>query len=188
VQRWELCAFNNLCRDKYLPEGVPHLTLISTLQANLPQELIWGQITEGLSTQFVTSNPRTGFLILTLDKNLWRGKANWTRRATSGPEYDMYNRTPMFRYNAYFGIHTVHYFATSAYRGELEAIPANATVALFGMSLDMEDVLRRGLFQGIRRVGGVRCGVVQVNWVYNAMPPVPGQIYPKQDIAPVKSF
>ncbi len=42
----------------------------------------------------------------------------------------------------------------------------------------MEDVLLAGQFQGIRRIAGVACGVVRVDWVYNPMPPVPGQIFP----------
>jgi len=252
-------------------EGLPHLTLISTLQASSPTEVIWGQFTEGLSKRFVRDNPQTGFLIMTLDKNLWRGKANWARVAQSGPEFEMYNNVPMFRYNAYFGVHTVYYmnlveqygkealpmrgvvagaiktalakalshgrgalevlnpwtrqlldkmsnlkflaylgadgypeiipviqaqsldsehviFAASAYRDELQAIPDGAAVAVFGMTLDMEDVLLRGAFQGIRRVGGVRCGVVRVTWVYNSMPPKPQQIYPAIDVEPVTSF
>jgi hypothetical protein len=252
-------------------EGLPHLTLISTLQASSPTEVIWGQFTEGMSKGFVRDNHKTGFLIMTLDKNLWRGKANWTRVEKSGKEFDMYNNVPMFRYNAYFGVHTVYYmslveqygkealpmrgvvtaaiktamakalsrrrgaaavlnlwtrqlldkmsnlkflaylapdgypeiipviqartsdsehviFAASAYRDELEAIPEGATVAVFGMTLDMEDVLLRGAFQGIKRMGGIRCGTVRVNWVYNSMPPKPQQIYPEIDVEPVTSF
>jgi hypothetical protein len=251
--------------------GLPHLTLISTLQACSPTQVIWGQFTEGLSKLYVRHSPKTGFLIMTLDKTLWRGKATWTHTRTHGPEFDMYNNVPMFRYNAYFGVHTVHYmdlllhygkealamrsvvmaaiktalakaltrsrqevrvlnpwtrklldkmsnlkflayidrngfpeiipviqaqtadsrnviFATSAYRNELQAIPEGADTAIFGMSLDMEDVLLRGTFQGVRRVGGVRCGIVRVNWVYNSMPPVPQQIYPEIEIKRVAAF
>ena len=79
-------------------------------------------------------------------------------------------------------------FSTGAYKRDLEAIPSGATVALFGMSLDMEDVLMRGEFQGIRRVGGIRCGRVAVNWVYNPMPPKPLQIYPPVVVKPVTIF
>jgi hypothetical protein len=251
--------------------GLPHLTLISTLQAASPMQLIWGQFTEGLSKAFVRSNPKTGFLIMTMDKALWRGKATWTHIAKSGAAYEMYNNTPMFRYNAYFGVHTVHYmdlrahygrgslpmaqivraalstrvakalwtapgekevlnpwtrglldgmsnlkflayvdadgypeiipviqaltadqehviFACSVYGRELKAVPHGATVALFGMSLDMEDVLLRGVYHGVRRIGGVRCGLLQVNWVYNSMPPKPQQIYPELELTPVTEF
>ncbi len=251
--------------------GLPHLTLISTLRASTPTEVVWGQFTEGMSKKFVKSNPRTGFLIMTLDKELWRGKATFTRTARHGRDYEVYNNMPMFRYNAYFGVHTVYYmdlvahygrevlpmgrivwsaiqttiarllagsqgrgkvlnpwtrgflnkmdslkflsyigedgypeivpiiqaqaldgeqvvFSLSAYREELEAIPENGMVAVFGMSLQLEDVLLRGSFRGIRSLGGVRCGVIAVNWVYNSMPPVPQQIYPEVELEPVTGF
>jgi hypothetical protein len=108
-------------------EGLPHLTLISTLQASSPTEVIWGQFTEGMSKGFVRDNHKTGFLIMTLDKNLWRGKANWTRVEKSGKEFDMYNNVPMFRYNAYFGVHTVYYMSLVEQYGK-EALPMRGVV------------------------------------------------------------
>jgi hypothetical protein len=253
------------------PEGLPHLTLIASLQANTPTGLTFGQFTEGLSKHHLRDNPKAGWLVMTLDKQLWRGTANFTHTATQGPEFEVYNNTPMFRYNAYFGVHTVYYldllahsgrqalpmgrvvfaalqtmlaktlsgrgsaadvlnpwtqtlmnkldnlkflayvgddghpaiipiiqaqadnaehilFSTGAYGGDLAAIPTGVTVAVFGMSLDMEDVLLRGEFLGIKRVGGVRCGRMQVNWVYNPMPPKPQQIYPPLALEPVTTF
>jgi len=253
------------------PDGQPHLTLISSLGACSPTQVTFGQFTEGMSKAHVRANPKAGFLIMTLARDLWRGKATFTRTAQSGPEFDRYNTQPMFRYNAYFGIHTVYYldlvahtgrqplpmnrvvgaavatllartaggprggqavlngwtrdllnkldnlkflgyigadgypvivpaiqaqasdrehviFALTAYGDELRAVPAGATVAVFGMALSMEDVLLRGEFQGNRRVAGIPCGIVAVNWVYNPMPPVPGQIYPERPIEPVTAF
>jgi hypothetical protein len=253
------------------PEGLPHLTLISSLKANTPTQLIWGQFVEGTSKSFIRENPRAGFAVMTLNKDLWRGKATFTHTATQGPEYEMYNNTPMFRYNAYFGVHTVYYmdlvdhvgrqalpmgqvvfaavqtmiaralssqgstkavlnhwtrrllnkldnlkflayvgdegypvivpaiqaqaadrehilFATGAYGEDLAALREGMTVALFGMSLDMEDVLLRGEFQGFRRRAGMRCGSIQVNWVYSPMPPKPQQIYPQVPLTAVTHF
>ena len=253
------------------PEELPHLTLISSLRANTPTQMIWGQFVEGMSKQYVRQNPRVGFLIMTLDKNLWRGKATFTHTAQQGPEFEWYNNTPMFRYNAYFGVHTVYYldlvahsgkqalpmgqvvfaavqtmvaralsrkrddesvlntwtqglmnkldnlkflayvaadgypvvipaiqaqaaggeyiiFSSGAFGADLEAIPEGVTVAVFGMSLQMEDVLMRGEYQGIRRLGGVRCGSVRVDWVYNPMPPKPQQIYPPIALEAVTTF
>ncbi len=71
-------------------------------------------------------------------------------------------------------------FALGAYGEEIRAIPEGAQVCMLGMSFDMEDVVTRGTYQGIRRVGGVHCGVLEVDWVYNPMPPVQGQIYPPE--------
>lgn len=252
-------------------EGLPHLTLISSLRANTPTQLIWGQFVEGTSKRFIRENQRVGFAMMTLDKDLWRGKATFTHTATQGPEYEMYNNTPMFRYNAYFGIHTVYYmdlveqvgrqalpmgqvvfaavqtmiaraltsqgsakavlnpwtrgllnkldnlkflayvgddsypvivpviqaqaadtehilFSTGAYGEDLAALSEGMTVALFGMSLDMEDVLLRGEFQGFRRRAGIRCGSLKVDWVYSPMPPKPQQIYPEVRLEPVTHF
>jgi hypothetical protein len=254
------------------PAGLPHLTLISSFMAPTPDQLVWGQFTEGASKQHVRDDPRTGFMIMTLDKRVWRGKANWRRAAHSGPEYEELNNTPMFRYNSYFGMHTVHYmaliehsgcrplpmnrvvlaaglstiarrlvpaggsppcltpwtvdlfnglsnlkflayvgpdgypvivpviqaqcvdqrgkllFSTAAFGEDLARIPAGVPMALFGMALTMEDVLLRGVYQGRQRIGGLPFGVFQTDWVYNAMPPVPGQIYPPLPLVPVRDF
>lgn len=253
------------------PEGLPHLTLLSSLQASTPTQMIFGQFTEGVSKQYIRENPKTAFLIMTMAKEVWRGKTRFTHTATQGAEFDMYNNTPMFRYNAYFGVHTVYYldlvghtgrqvlpmngivaaavktmiaktiggergkeevlnpwtqgmmnkldnlkflayvgqdgcpviipliqaqaagsqeviFAVSAYRDELKAIPAGTPAAFFTMSLQMEDVLVRGRFQGISRVGGIACGRMEVDWVYNSMPPKPQQIYPEIKISAVSSY
>jgi hypothetical protein len=253
------------------PEGLPHISLITSMQAKDPARLVWGQFAEGLSKVHVRENPHTGFLIMTLDKNLWRGKALWTHAETEGEDYEMYNQKPMFRYNAYFGIHTVHFmdlvetcgkeglplgriamaslatkaakagagspeaerilkpwaeglfnrmdalkfityvddagfptivpviqcqaagsrrlaFSPLAYGEELAAIKAGTQVAVFALSMQMEDVLVRGTFLGYDRVRLQRLGVIELEWVYNSMPPTPGQIYPPIELKPVVNF
>lgn len=252
-------------------QGLPHLTLISTLRASSPTELVFGQFAEGLSKVNIKKNPKTGLLILTLDRNTWRGKANFTHTERGGKEFDVFNNLPMFRYNAYFGIHTVYYmdlveqygkeplptgsivkaalktlmakmlstrkgrkdvlnlwtrqlidkianlkflayvakdgypviipviqaqtsgsehviFAASAFSEDIKAIPVNTTVAFFCMSFDMEDVLLRGNYQGIQRIGSVQCGSIAVDWVYSPMPPKPEQIYPETKLEAVTTF
>jgi hypothetical protein len=248
-----------------------------------PTQLCFGQFTEGMSKQHLLANPKAGFMIMGLDKNLWRGTAVYNHAVKNGPEYDYYNNVPMFRYNAYFGVHTVYYldlvaqsgksplpmnqiifaamktilartlgrkrsdqpvlartlgrkrkgqpvlnswtrgfvdkidnlkflsyvnaegfpviipaiqtqsldashvlFSTSVYTDELRAIPAGVPLAVFSLALTMEDVLLRGKYLGMRRVGGVEAGVVKVDWVYNPMPPVPGQVYPPVEVQAVR--
>jgi hypothetical protein len=253
------------------PQGLPHVTLISSLMACGPAQMSFGQFVEGTSKKNILTNPKTGFLIMSLDKDLWRGKATYTHSARDGAEYDHYNNVPMFRYNAYFGVHTVYYldlvgqtgksplpmnriifaavetmlartlgrkpgqktvlntwtrgfvdkldnlkficyvgadgypviipaiqtqsldaqhvlFSTSVYAEELKAIPSGVPLAVFSMALTMEDVLLRGTYQGIRRVGGIKAGVVEVDWVYNPMPPTAGQIYPPVELKAVTEF
>ena len=253
------------------PEGLPHISLISSLQAKDPPQLSWGQFSEGRSKAHVKENPHTGLLIMTLDRNLWRGKALWTHAETEGKDYEMYNQKPMFRYNAYFGIHTVHFmnlvetggkeglplarivmaslattaakggarspeagrilkpwaeglfnrmdtlkfvgyvdddgfpvivpafqcqaagsrrlaFSPLAYGEELGAIEDQAKVAVFALSMQMEDVLVRGTFLGYDRARLQRLGVIELEWVYNSMPPTLGQIYPPVELKPVVNF
>ncbi len=253
------------------PQGLPHISLLSSLMACGEKQLCFGQFTEGLSKAYIKQTPHCGFLIMGLDKSLWRGKAVYTHSSKEGAEYDYYNNVPMFRYNAYFGVHTVHYldlvtqtgktalpmnrivfaamqtmlaralgrkqeqpqalndwtqgllnkldslkflayvdedgfpalipviqtqcldaghlvFSSGVYGEELAAIPAGAELAVFGMALSMEDVLMRGRYLGMKRMGGVKVGVVEVNWVYNSMPPVPGQVYPPQKLEAVMEY
>jgi hypothetical protein len=79
-------------------------------------------------------------------------------------------------------------FGAAPYRDEIERIPPGAPLALFGLSLNMEDVLLRGRYTGLRRAAGIRCGWLEVDWVYNPMPPVPGQIYPPLPLEAVTEF
>jgi len=250
------------------PAGLPHVTMITALQAKTPTQLVWGQFTEGLSKHHVKENPRTAFLIMTLDRRLWRGKARYTHARREGEDYVLFNEKPMFRYNSYFGIHTVHYmdlvettageplplgriipaslltwlgkhgagtgerepiltpwgvslfgrldtlkflsylgadgfpihiplvqcqaahsrrlvFSPLAYESELAAVPPGATVAVFGLSLQMENLLVRGTFAGYRRRPLVKLGTVELDFVYNSMPPNHGQIYPRTELRPV---
>jgi hypothetical protein len=79
-------------------------------------------------------------------------------------------------------------FAASVFKEALNAIPSGSTVALFCMSFDMEDVLLRGTYLGIQRIGGVQCGKLSVNWVYSPMPPKPQQIYPEIELEAITTF
>ena len=253
------------------PDGLPHITLITSLRANGPDQITLGEFCKGLSKQYIQQNPQIAFLVLTLDKKLWRGKARWTHLRKEGPEYERYNQIPMFRYNTYFGINTVHYldlvettekqdlpmskiipaavmtkiakgaaktgnrdliltpfaqglfnqldalkfiafigpdgfpvliplvqcqaadsrrlvFSPYAFTEELQAIPEGETVAVFGITMKMEDVLIRGAFQGYKRYRLLNVGTIDIEWVYNSMPPAHGQIYPEVELKPVVDF
>jgi hypothetical protein len=253
------------------PQGLPHITLITSLRANGPTQITLGEFCKGHSKQYIQKNPKIGFLVLTLDKRMWRGKARWTHLKKEGPEYQKYNEIPMFRYNTYFGINTVHYldlietagqeklpmsriipaalltkfakgaaktgiqdcilkpfaenlfnkldslkfmarigtdgypiitpliqcqaadsrrlvFSPFAYKEELAAIPFGQNVAVFGITMQMEDVLIRGTFQGYERRRSMNIGRIDIEWVYNSMPPAHGQIYPEVELKPVVDF
>jgi len=253
------------------PEGLPHISLITSIMAARPDRLTLGQFCEGLSKQYIRQNPRIAFLIMTLDKKIWRGKARWTHLRKEGPEYERYNDIPMFRYNTYFGINTVHYldliettesrqlpmapivfatlltklakggakthikepilnvfseklfnqldslkfiayigldgfpviipliqcqaadsrrlaFSPTVFADELTQIPPDTRVAVFGLTMGMEDVLVRGTFKGYNRTRLLQVGTIDIEWVYNSMPPCHGQIYPEVALKPITEF
>jgi hypothetical protein len=253
------------------PEGLPHISLITSIMASKPDQITLGQFCKGLSKQFIQENPHIAFIIMTMDKKMWRGRAKWTHLKNEGPEYERYNDIPMFRYNTYFGINTVHYldlvetsdaldlpmrkiilsalltrlakgmartkmedrilkpfaedlfnqldslkfiayvgpdgfpvivpiiqcqaadsrrlvFHSMAFQDELLHIPKKTTVAVFGLTMKMEDVLVRGMFQGFKRIMGLQFGTIDIKWVYNAMPPAHGQIYPEVALKPIVDF
>jgi hypothetical protein len=253
------------------PEGQPHITLITSIQAAGPARLTLGEFCKGLSKRYIQKNPNIAFLVMTLDKKMWRGKACWTHLKQEGPEYEKYNEIPMFRYNTYFGINTVHYldliesggkedlsmsrivpaalatkiakggaktgiaerilkpfaeklfnqldslkfiayigsdgfpvivpliqcqaadsrrlaFSPFAYKNELGKIPEGSSVAVFGITMAMEDVLVRGTFLGFKKYRFLQIGTIDIEWVYNSMPPAHGQVYPHMDLEPVVNF
>jgi hypothetical protein len=109
------------------PQGLPHVTMISTLKAAGGKVLCWGQFMEGLSKANIRQNPKCGWMIMTLARDIWRGKARFSETANSGEDFDFYNNVPLFRYNAYFGVHTVYYMDLVAHTGK-DPLPMNAVV------------------------------------------------------------
>lgn len=253
------------------PEGLVHMSLITSIMASSSTQLTLGQFCTGLSKWYIQENNKIGFLIMTLEREMWRGQARWTHKRLDGPEYERYNEMPMFRYNTYFGINTVHYldlvqtgdkeplpmgkivpsavmtvlskgavkttgekrilkpfaenlfnrldslkflsyvgsegfpviipviqcqaadsrrlaFSTVAYRNEIRRIPEGTPVAVFCASMTMQSVLVRGIFRGTRRHRLMEVGTVDLDWVYNSMPPNHGQIYPKTALKAVVDF
>ncbi len=253
------------------PEGFPHMSLLTSVMAAKPDQLTIGEFCQGKSKEYMRLTSKIGFAILTLDKKLWRGKALWTHLKKEGPEYEIYNNQPMFRYNTYFGINTVHYldlkettegkalpllsvvkstlltkmaksgaakgnqvsvlspfgeklfngldslkflsfigadgfpviipvvqcqaaesnrlaFHPGAYGVELNMLRPGMTVAVFGLTMQMENVLVRGTFNGYSRYRGIELGTLDIDWVYNSMPPNHGQIYPPVPLQRVVNF
>ena len=249
--------------------GLPHISLITTLQTTDEKHIIMGQFCEGVSKGNLRKRSKSGFLILTLDMNYWRGKLDWKKEAVSGKELDLFNMKPMWRYNTYFGIHIVHYlnvievfkkgkisipsllpgiltgkiaglllkrksdkkplnlwtvnlvnklntlsflswidadgypvivpalqltsvnnnkiiFSFHKYKEEFRSIKTGTSIAVYSLSLQMESVLLRGIFHRIKRVAGMSVGIVEIDWVYNSMPPAAGQIYPELPLEAVQ--
>jgi len=90
------------------PQGLIHVSFLSSLMPIDSNHMAFGEFTKGLSKEYIKQNPKVGFLILTLDKKLFRGKAEFTHFEKEGEIYNKFNEIPMFRYNSYFGINTIY--------------------------------------------------------------------------------
>ncbi|MEJ5360906.1 MAG: hypothetical protein WBK20_05600 [Spirochaetota bacterium] len=252
-------------------QGLPHVTLLTSLLALDDTHMALGEFSKGLSKEYFKKNHNIGFCILTMAMDMWRGKARYTNSAKEGPEYEMFNEFPMFRYNTYFGINTVHFFdlieanekenlpfaaiarayiatlagkwnakqkktetplnpiafelfnrmdalkfaawvdddgfpkivpvlqakaadpstvvfSPKAYRDELMTLKPGTPLAIYALTVKMENILTRGIFQGYKRYAGITLGRCDINWVYNSMPPVHGQVYPEVPLQPLREF
>lgn len=66
-------------------------------------------------------------------------------------------------------------FSLSQFKDDLVKIPENSKVAVFVMDFETETMLVKGTYLGINNSRGV----IDIEQVYNSMPPQPGMIYPK---------
>ena len=69
-----------------------------------------------------------------------------------------------------------------------QQIEENMEIAVFCLKTTLESVLVRGKFTGFKSIYGIKVGVIDIDWVYNSMPPNSDQIYPEKALTPVTSF
>ena len=119
-----------------------HNTHLSSLMNRGDDEMVVGEIVKGLSKQFFHERPRAGFLIMNLAREFWTGTMDFSDKKTEGPEYITFNEMTLFRFNTYFGVHTVHY-------AELREISEKRKLNMAGIAANMVRViLASALFKG----------------------------------------
>ena len=69
-----------------------------------------------------------------------------------------------------------------------QQIKANMEIAVFCLKTTLESVLVRGKFAGFKSIYGIKTGLIDIDWVYNSMPPHSDQIYPEKALSLVTSF
>jgi len=79
-------------------------------------------------------------------------------------------------------------FSMRPYGKELERIPKDARVSVYFANMQLQNVMVKGIFRGVERHCGVKSGVVDIEMVYNPMPPASGYIYPREPIKKVTAF
>lgn len=71
-------------------------------------------------------------------------------------------------------------FSLMPFGDEIKQIPKGCKAAVFAVNLKMESVLVKGIYKG---VGGFpKTGLLEIEKVYNSMPPKNGIVYPRQNV------
>ena len=257
------------------PEGLPHITLTSSLRAVTPKKLVFGEFCGGRSKQNLERNPKAAFLVLTGDRRIYRGHARWSHSRSEGPEYDEYCDMPFFSGEFCFSVSRVHYlqlvnargpaffpgrkrFVTAmlsrpskkperasagdpekkeilsgiarrvmnrpdavgfmaflkkdgfpeivpllhfrasggdrlavfpfSRRDEPEEVQTGERMSVFCITKAMESVLMGGVFAGFRRRKLMKRGLMEIDTIYNSMPPAHGRIYPTEPLEAVTQW
>jgi hypothetical protein len=79
-------------------------------------------------------------------------------------------------------------FNPGAFGAELKELKPGMNAAVFGLTMQMTNVLVRGIFKGYSRYRGIKLSIIDIDWVYNSMPPNHGQIYPPVPLERVVNF
>ncbi len=83
---------------------------------------------------------------------------------------------PVFQARAVESKHIL--FPLTQFRAEIVALPADAKVAFYALNFELMSIQAKGTYLGLNKSRGVTYGRVDIDQVYNGMPPVPGQVYP----------
>lgn len=89
--------------------GDLHTCMVSSLVNKGEDRMMFGEFVRGVSKRLIYEHPKTGFLIMSIGRDFWTGKMDFTHSVTEGEDYTKMNEYPLFRFNTYFGVNTVHY-------------------------------------------------------------------------------
>lgn len=255
------------------PRGWPHLTMISFNIAKTPQQVVWGQFTEGLSKKYVTQTKKQGMFFMTAVPpfKFVQAKVEFDYLLHSGEDCENFSRGKMLRYMTYTNVHTCFYnkviaateirslpllgivkgflaaklgvgkfkskqteekltdfgyeihnqmtsakaiayidptdgfpiiipcfqlrapdknklaFPFAQFKEDLEKIPLGSHVATYctvSDNLELMNQMINGRLTETKQVRGMKWGIIEIDEIYNSMPPLSGVIYPYIEVRP----
>ena len=252
------------------PRGWPHTSLIAFTRAKSPEEVVWGQFTEGVTKKYVFDNPKQGMLFMTAEMpfKFVQAKVKFIDTMLGGEDCEYFSRLPMLRYATYFNVWRAFYnevisvsnvrglglggilkgilvnllgkggakernveiklqkfgfdlingpinpkfisyidptdgypitipcfqtrapdpskiiFTLSQFKDDLIQIPEGSKVAVYALNMELENQLVNGTFIGFQKYRGIQYGIIEIDEIYNSMPPFPGTIYPELKVRP----
>jgi len=70
-------------------------------------------------------------------------------------------------------------FTLSQFKDDLLQIPIKSHVAVFAMDFETVSTHLNGIFTGFQKFRDIKYGVIEIDEVYNTMPPLAGLVYPQ---------
>lgn len=113
-------------------DNSPHITVFSSVMKYDERTLMFGEYCRGVSKSNLTRNRKAAIFALSSDKRFVRGRLQWREKRNAGPEHELFNNIPRFRYNATYGYEWVHLLAIEELEGPFPfpaAEEANAAIA-----------------------------------------------------------
>ncbi|NHI93710.1 MAG: hypothetical protein EAX96_14585 [Candidatus Lokiarchaeota archaeon] len=73
-------------------------------------------------------------------------------------------------------------FTLSQFKEDLLQIPEESKIAVYALNMELENQLINGTFTGFQKFRGIKYGIIEIDEIYNSMPPFPGVIYPELQV------
>ena len=244
-------------------KGRSRITLIVLNRAKTPNQVVWGQFSQGTSKKNVYKNPKVGVLYMTAEYPyvFVQAKADFDHAEIGGEDCEYFSRLSLLRYNTYVNAFCAYYanvkkvspvqsisllkiiqgimtnligkngaksknpvnklpefgftlfnnliapkyisyidsddgypvivpcfhvrapdrsklvFPLTQLKELLLNIP-EGDVCVFGLDFDYQTMMVYGTFNGFQRFRGIKYGIIEIDEVWNSMPPLTGMIYP----------
>jgi hypothetical protein len=78
-------------------------------------------------------------------------------------------------------------FPFAQFKEDLEKIPIGSHVATYctvSDNLELMNLMINGRLTEVKKVKGIKWGIIEIDEIYNSMPPLPGVIYPAIEVRP----
>ena len=75
-------------------------------------------------------------------------------------------------------------FTLTQFKKDFRTIKEGSKVGVFACNMDYENQLVKGTFTGFQKFRNFTCGVIDIDMIYNSMPPLSGYTYPELRVRP----
>jgi hypothetical protein len=134
-------------------DNTPHVSIFSSVLKYDDHSLMFGEYCRGLSKSNLRRNPKAAIFSLTPEGVFAAGTVTWKGSLRSGPEHELFNNIPRFRYNATYGYEFVHILAINSLSAPAQIDAAQVKEAVAGTKTAIDAVAPKPGNEVISHVG-----------------------------------